>query len=129
MPWPKYEEARYVHVADHASKKGIGLISGSINWEQLAEKLRIVAPRLEGNQKRDLCLSCCHSEDGLTKMKQHLQGHFTGCYYFNDKQIEFDRTITIWSMFYWKKTSETKKGACKRIQKFFGDEILKHEDI
>ena len=97
-----YKEVGFVHIGGHGSKKGIGLIGGIVPWSKVSGKLCTLAPTLAENQKRVLCLSCCFSIHAYKKMKKNLKGHFTACYYFKRKGIEFADAMTVWSMFYLK---------------------------
>ena len=100
--WKPYKEVGFVHIGGHGSKKGIGLIGGTVPWSKVSGKLCALAPTLAENQKRVLCLSCCFSIHAYKKMKKNLKGHFTACYYFKRKGIEFADAMTVWSMFYLK---------------------------
>ena len=76
---------QYVHLAGHGSKDGLGLIGGLIEWEEVGRKLSNIMKELKKNEKRVLCLSCCHSQDGFNSIKKELSNHFTGCYFFIEK--------------------------------------------
>jgi hypothetical protein len=77
-----------------------------------------------------LCLSCCHSRNGYNAIKKSLKGHFTGVYYFNRQEIEFATAMTVWSMFYRKKSlTRPARKIVGSINAFFGQDVLAYRDI
>lgn len=42
----------------------------------------------------------------VDQMASHLKGHFTHAYHFAEETVEFATAMTVWSMFYRKKTLE-----------------------
>lgn len=125
-----YKNLGFIHLGTHGSKKGISLIGSEIPWSDVARRLKVIAPNISDDKQRVLCLSCCHSRDGYQAMKGHLKGHFTGIYLFKKKKIEFATAMTVWSMFYRKKTIE--RPAMKivaSINEFFGEEVIRYHRI
>jgi hypothetical protein len=125
--WRPYPGVGYVHLATHGLKSGagIGLIGGKVNWSEVAQKLKAVAPRLSGSRQRVLTLSCCFSQNGYRVLKPLLQNHFTGCYYFADDEIGFSDALTNWAMFYKKKTiSRPHKAIVEQINTFFDHDLI-----
>ena len=119
-----------MHLAAHGGKQGVRLIGGRVDWADVAEKLKIVAPRLTTDQKRVLVLSCCHSSSGYAKLKARLRNHFTGCYYFAPQKIGFSDATTTWAMFYKRKTIDRPHGkVVDRINAFFDDKIIVFDSI
>jgi hypothetical protein len=115
---------RYVHVGGHASRKGIAPQDTSdITWKKLANTLKKLAPKLVDDEQRVLVLSFCYSATGLEKMRKSLKGHFTGCYYFRQPdEIKFAQAMTVWAMFYHRKTIERPHHSIlKRINNFFAE--------
>src|SRR5580704_12955006 len=47
--WRPYPSAGFVHIAAHGAKKGISLIGGDVRWRTLADRLKIVAPKLKND--------------------------------------------------------------------------------
>lgn len=128
--WRAHSKVGFVHLAAHGSRSGIGLIGGDINWNDLAEKLKIIAPKLLKTNQRVLSISCCHSRSGYFALKPLLKGYFTGCYYFINTEILFSDAMTTWAMFYRRKTIERPHGAVvDRINKSFGKDIIQFGDI
>ncbi|MHB1550174.1 MAG: hypothetical protein ACYCX6_03100 [Vulcanimicrobiaceae bacterium] len=125
-----YQAAGFVHLATHGDPDGIGLIGGDALWPDVAKILKRFAPTLVGSAQRVLCLSCCYSKDGYSALAKPLRGHFTGIYYFGDLEIGFADAITVWSMFYRKKTIEKPAAKVKQtINDFFGRDILQYRSV
>jgi hypothetical protein len=58
-------------------------------------------------------------------MESHLQGHFTHAYHFADETVEFATAMTVWSMFYRKKTlARPLKAVIEPINTFFERETI-----
>jgi hypothetical protein len=101
-----------------------------VSWATVASRLKIVAPRLAKDRKRVLCLSCCYSETGFDKLKPLLKHHFTHAYYFAGRTVSFATTMTVWSMFYRKKTLERPiRAVVDPINHFFGRDTIVFEEI
>jgi hypothetical protein len=130
--WRSYPSVGYVHLATHGLESGssIALIGGTRTWTQVASKLKTVAPRLQQNRQRVLTLSCCYSENGFRKLKPHLKGHFTGCYYFAVKEVGFSDAITDRAMFYKRKTiARPHRAIVDRINDFFDQDLIAFDEI
>lgn len=128
--WRSYPGTGFVHLSTHGGKTGIGLIGGDLRWAHVADKLKTVAPQLAKNQRRVLCLSCCYSETGIGRLKPLLKGHFTHAYYFAAKKISFATAMTVWSMFYRKKSLEQPlKAVVDPINRFFGTETIAFDEL
>jgi hypothetical protein len=124
-PLRPYPNVGYVHLATHGWKSGISLIGRQTSWSEVAKKLKCVAPRLPADVQRVLTLSCCFSALGYRALKPRLRGHFTGCYYFSSNKIGFSDAITVWAMFYMRKTIKRPHAAIvERINKFLDEDIL-----
>lgn len=107
----------YMHLTAHANEKQLAFIEEFITWEDVANKLSAVVPKLNGDQRRALCLSCCYSSDATAKLIPGLRGYFTCIFYASRKRpekpprkslkyykkVDFDESIALWSMFYLKK--------------------------
>ena len=98
-----YRGVRFVHVAGHGDSKGAELIGGTLTWPMLADLLKEYCARLTEGEDRVLCLSCCHSEAAVKKMRTSLQGWFTGYYFFSEERVGFANAIAAWSLFYLQK--------------------------
>ena len=121
-------EVTYVHLSGHGNEQGLGLIGGFVEWEYVAKHIKEAVPRLTGQRKRVLCVSCCHSEDAVDQMLPLLKGHFSRVYYFNDPKIGFAASMTVWSMFYSQQNLSRPRRLWPEINKFFasdGDGPLK----
>lgn len=128
--WRSYKGIGFVHLATHGSRAGIGLIGGTLEWRVVANRLIAVAPPLRSNQKRVLCLSCCYSEAGFKRLRPHLKGHFTHVYHFADEKIGFATAMTVWSMFYRKKSlARPIRAVVKRINEFFERDTIVFREI
>ena len=58
-------------------------------------------------------------------MAEHLKGYCSGIYYFKDQRIRFSTAITVWCMFYLKKSlKHPHKASADKINKFLGEEVL-----
>jgi hypothetical protein len=120
-----YNDLGFVHLAAHGSKTGIGLIGGSMPWRDVANKIKAIAPALKPGKQRVLILSCCYSRDGYTALKPLFKGHFTGFYYFESEVIDFATAMTVWSMFYRKKSIKKPASAVVEvINKFFDEKVI-----
>ena len=121
-----YKKLRFVHLGTHACREHIHLIGGKVTWEEVAEKLRRLAPCLPQGEQRALCLSSCFSRDGFQRIRKKLRGHFSGCYYFSSEEIAFADAITVWSMFYLRARQEKPHDTklLKAINQYFGKEAL-----
>ena len=73
-----YRDLGFVHLATHGSSEGISLIGTHMSWNDVANKMKQIAPALQKNKQRVLCLFCCHSEEGYLAMKSALSGKFYG---------------------------------------------------
>ncbi|WP_162800717.1 hypothetical protein [Acidibrevibacterium fodinaquatile] len=123
--WKTYNAIGFLHVAGHGSKFGLGFIGGNVSWKDVAKTLKKVAPKLDKDKQRVLCLSCCHSLAAYRAMKTDLKGHFTGAYHFSEEKISFATAMTVWAMFYRRKTLERPHAAVvKAINDFFGKEVI-----
>lgn len=121
----------YVHVAGHGSRDGIALVGGNVEWSDLAQTLtsKWVAP-LRKSEQRVLCVSCCFSPNAVAAMKPSLSRYFTGCYYFRDCRVPFATAITVWSMFYLKKTlALPHQKIVQSINEFLDEEALGFVEI
>lgn len=129
VPQRPYLHVKYVHLACHGDEHGIGLIGAKLSWSRLAQHIVRYVPPLEGNKRRVLCLSCCHSAAGAEKMKRALKRHFTAVYYLTEPEVGFDTSMVVWSMFYYRKSLKAPvsklrgfdKLGINRINAFFGN--------
>lgn len=96
-------DVRYLHVIAHANDKVLGFVEGGVGWDEVADKLKLLVGKLDNGQRRVLCLSCCWSSSAVEKLAPLLSGYFTGIYYLNCEEVDFDVSITVWSMFYLRK--------------------------
>jgi hypothetical protein len=125
IKWHPYPGLGFVHLAGHASKKGVELIGGTVRWTTVADTLKAIAPKLSKDQKRVLTLSCCYSEYAAGKLTPLLKGHFTGIYFFNAKKVAFADTMTAFAMFYRRKTMrKPHKAIVERINDFFERDVI-----
>lgn len=125
-----YKGLGFVHLATHGSPKGLWLIGARVTWADVADQLKKIAPKLAKGDQRVLCLSCCYSRHGYEKLRRHLKGHFTGVYYFNPEEITFATAMTVWSMFYRKKTIQRPaKAIAQAINDFFGEETIVYGSV
>ena len=97
--WRPYPKVGYVHLAAHGGRQGVGLIGGQVKWWGVAQKLKILAPRLAADQKRVLVLSCCYSSFGYTNLKPLLRNHFTGYHFLHFRLVPLT-TICTATKFY-----------------------------
>ena len=105
-PRPKpYRGVRFVHVAGHGDDTGAELIGGTLRWSKLSDELKGYCAPLAEDEDRVLCLSCCHSEAAVKKVRTSLQGWFTGYYFFSEERVGFANTIAAWSLFYLQKNA------------------------
>ncbi len=115
----------FVHVAGHGSRGGLGLIGATVPWRQVGRTLRHLVAPLEAGEKRILCLSCCYSGTAKRSLGPGMHRYFTGVYYFRPTTIGFDTSLTVWSMFYLKKTLD--RPECKIVESingFLEDDVL-----
>lgn len=128
--WRPYPALGFVHLAAHGHAIGISLIGGRIRWLDVAAKLKKLAPRLTGDKKRVLSLSCCYSEKGYNALRPFLKGHFTGIYHFVDEEITFATAMTVWSMFYRRKTiARPALKVVEPINNFFGQDVIIYRGV
>jgi len=121
---PARVDVRFVHLAGHADKNGIGFLRGGMPWQRIAEHItRYLCPL--GDERRVMVFSCCHSRDGFEATKHIFRRHFTAAYLFNEVEVDFCDAITVWAMFYFRKTvSNPHMRIVDPINEFFGDEVL-----
>jgi hypothetical protein len=98
-----YSGVRYVHLGGHGSTSGLAFIGGSVQWSNVATKLKEFFPVLGQDEQRVLTLSCCYSEIGARSLSPLLKGHFTAIYHFKEEEVAFSMAMATWSMFYLKK--------------------------
>jgi hypothetical protein len=114
----------------HASSTGVGVLGGEINWKEFAKELKAILMPLQGEERRILTLSCCHSKSAATNLASHLSGYLTGIYYFNVKEVPFSDSLTVWCMYYLNKELDNPHGAIKdKINTFFDTKILLFKDL
>jgi hypothetical protein len=124
LPNHSYDVA-FVHLACHGGVKGIGLLGGQVPWAQTASTISAYLRPLVPNQQRVMALSCCHSADGLAAVKTPLKPYFTGFYYFKEEEVGFATSVTVWSMFYLKKSiSNPHAKIVADINNFLGKEVI-----
>jgi hypothetical protein len=115
---------RFVHLAGHANEDGIGFLRGGMSWEKFAEHITGHLQPLDDEQ-RVVVFSCCNSADGFNATKKIFRDYFTAAYLLNDEKVDFSDAITIWAMFYLKKTVEhPHKRIVDPINQFFGRPVL-----
>lgn len=125
-----FERVGFVHLAAHGDTAGIGLIGGEASWATVAARLRKMAPKLGNEQERVLCLSCCYSAKGIERLTPMLKGHFTHAYHFAHRRVGFATAMTVWSMFYRKKTLDRPlKAVVDPINDFFGAERIVFREL
>jgi hypothetical protein len=125
-----YDGLGFVHLSTHGTPGGIGLIGTCASWSFVEDKLRGFAPPLRKRQQRVLCLSCCYSKTGADALADGLAGRYTGIYYFGSKRIGFATSMTVWNMFYMKKTIEKPTAkVLASINDFFGEKILRFRSL
>ena len=124
--FPTYRyRVQFVHLACHGSKKGIGMLGGTMKWADVAAQITKHLHKLKDDQKRVMVFSCCHSSDGFQATKAALKEYFTAAYYFKREDLPFSHAITIWAMFYLKKRLSKPHGAIvEAINGFLREEIL-----
>jgi hypothetical protein len=128
---PRYRYAvQFVHVGGHGSPDSFGLLGGSISLRKAARLITGSLHRLPRREQRILCLSCCHSQEAFERIRPHLRGYFTGCYYFRRKFVTFAQSLTTWSMFYYRKElRRPHRKIVERINSFFNEDVLEFENI
>jgi hypothetical protein len=128
---PAYQfQVQFVHLAGHGGPSGAGLIGGYIGWRRIARIVTSTLHRLSAGHQRILCISSCHSREGLKAMKPKLRGYFTGCYFFEHRKVSFATTLATWTMFYYRKElHRPHRRIVDRVNSFFGKEVLAFEDI
>ena len=125
IKWNPYRDVGFVHLAGHGSRQGISFIGGNVSWNDVGNRLKRVAPKLTGNRQRVLSISTCNSRSGARALRTVLRGHFTGIYHFRNPTIGFATAMTVWSMFYQRKTIDRPaKAVVDRINDFFEDNVL-----
>jgi hypothetical protein len=63
-------------------------------------------------------------------MRSALKGHFTGVYYFDAKTISFVTSMTVWAMFYRRKTVEKPaKKIVEAINSYFDRNVIAYDVI
>jgi len=130
LMWRPYSSAGFVHLATHGNRNGVSLIGGDVSWSELAKKLTAVAPKLKKGQQRVLSLSCCHSAEGYRSLSKRLKNHFTGIYHFQKTKVEFATAMTVWSMFYRKKSIDRPAGrVVDPINEFFGEDVIVYRSV
>ena len=124
--WKSYPKCSFVHISGHGSKEGLGFIGGDVSWEEIGNKIKIIAPKIKNKQeKRILCLSCCNSVFGYKKLVDITSDHFHGIYYFKNKELSFATAMTVWAMFYRKKMLDFPQAAvANSINKFFSERVI-----
>ena len=95
-PQTPTKSVKYVHLSGHGDEKGLGLIDGSVKWKDVAEQIAKFVQKLDDNQKRVLCISCCHSKEAAAKMTRSLSDYFTAIYCFREEDVTFAKTMTVW---------------------------------
>jgi hypothetical protein len=89
--------------------------------------LTAFAPPLLADKQRVLSLSCCFSQCGYQAIRKALRGHFSGVYTFCEDEIGFATAMTVWSMFYRKKTISRPAGrVVEPINSFFARDVLQY---
>ena len=116
---------KYVHLAGHGNSAQLGLIGGGVCWADVAEQISTLVPKLRGKQQRVLCISCCFSASAAREMYDRLVGRFSAVYHFDEDKIKFYKAMTVWSMFYCRKTLDRPHQAIvDSVNEFFGSEVL-----
>lgn len=123
-------DPKFVHVATHGTRKSIQLLGGSISWKDFAQQvLRPRLKRLKRKQTRILFLSCCSSMSAKNSISRHMNGYFTGIYYFRPKTVKFADSLTVAGMFYRKKSLARPRAAVvKSINDFFGEKLFAYAE-
>jgi len=124
--YPTYRyRVQFVHLACHGSRKGVGMLGGTMTWTSVAAQITKHLRPLSRGQKRVIVFSCCHSTDALHATEKFLRTYFTGAYYFNAQKVAFSKAMTIWAMFYFRKRlSKPHEAIVEDINKFIGEDIL-----
>jgi len=127
--YPSYRyRVQFVHLACHGSKKGVGMLGGTMKWASVVAQITKHLHPLSRNQKRVIVFSCCHSTDAFRSTEKLLSGYFTGAYYFKADEVSFSKAMTIWAMFYFKKRlSKPHEAIVEDINTFIGEDILVFE--
>jgi hypothetical protein len=129
LPYYAYDP-KFIHLSCHASSTGVGVLGGEISWKEFAKELKAILMPLQGEERRILTLSCCHSKSAATNLASHLSGYLTGIYYFNVKEVPFSDSLTVWCMYYLNKELDNPHGAIKdKINTFFDTKILLFKDL
>jgi hypothetical protein len=112
-----------------AARKGSALLAAkSVGVLYLVDEA--ISPNLSKDQLRILCISCCYSQNAFQQLQPLLSGHFTHAYYFAIKKITFATAMTVWSMFYRKKTLDRPlKAVVDPINDFFGSETIAFDEF
>ena len=121
---------KYVHLSGHGNEKRLCLIGGNVKWKDVAKQIAKFVKKLDADQQRILCISCCYSKEAAAKMTRSLSDYFTAIYYFRKEDVTFAEAMTVWSMFYFyheENLSNPEGAIVKRINKFFNDDVLVFE--
>jgi hypothetical protein len=118
-------QIRYVHICAHANDKQLGFIKGGVSWRDVAKKLVQICGKLGNGERRVVCLSCCYSSDAVKLISPIIFEHYTGIYHHAADVVDFDKSITMWSMFYLKKPldrPQAHRGIRRSINAFLADD-------
>lgn len=124
--YPTYRyRVQFVHLACHGSKSGIAMLGTRMKWDDVGKQITRHLRPLNDGEQRVMVFSCCYSKDGYLATKSRFSRYFSGAYYFKLKRIHFASAMTIWSMFYFKKTlSSPHEKIAKTINDFMGGTTL-----
>lgn len=126
MNYPTYKYGvQFVHLSCHGGSKNIGMLGGTVSWENVAAQMIKHLHPIEEGQQRIICFSCCHSVVGFNRTKSAIAPYFTGAYLFSKTNVPFAQAITTWAMFYLKKElSHPHEAIMKAINDFIGEKLL-----
>ena len=105
-PGTPHSSVAFVHLAAHTDEdtgNPVFINSDELSWSALAEALKRYVPPLKCGQQRTLNLSCCSSAEGQRALARPLDGWFTGCYYFGEDELLFEKGAVAWGIFYLRK--------------------------
>ena len=124
--YPTYKYGvQFVHLACHGGKHGIEMLGGNISWKEVADQVKRHLHPLKAGEQRVMVFSCCHSKAGFNATRAAFKDYFTGAYYFSLEELPFAYAITVWSMFYLKKTLSNPHAAIVAdINSFLGEPLL-----
>jgi thiamine monophosphate kinase len=106
------------------------MVGGELAWPAFAKLIKRHLAPVPQDKKRVLCLSCCHSSDGLSKMASELRGHFTAAYHFTEDKIAFATAMATWAMFYSKKKLAAPHAKTREaINTFFQKSVLGFREL